>query len=105
MLGTPNSMVSNDAALQAQITEAYEKGVQKMNPWTDGKFVPEFTANPHGRFLGLAKSIRERRQEKVCIKSPIFQDVNTSMAATDEEPFPGFIYMDAMHFGMGNSCL
>lgn len=76
-----------------------------MNPWTDGKFVPEFTANPHARFLGLAKSIRERRQEKVCIKSPIFLDKNTSMVATDEEPFPGFIYMDAMHFGMGNSCL
>jgi len=27
------------------------------------------------------------------------------MAATEDEPNPGFIYMDAMHFGMGNSCL
>jgi glutamate--cysteine ligase catalytic subunit len=27
------------------------------------------------------------------------------MDATDDEPYPGFIYMDAMHFGMGNSSL
>lgn len=27
------------------------------------------------------------------------------MEATADEPFPGFIYMDAMHFGMGCSCL
>lgn len=27
------------------------------------------------------------------------------MVATEEEPFPGQIYGDAMHFGMGNSCL
>lgn len=36
MLGTPDSMVSNDPTLQAKITEAYQMGVRKMNPWTDG---------------------------------------------------------------------
>ena len=25
--------------------------------------------------------------------------------ASDDEPYPGFIYMDAMHFGMGQCCL
>jgi len=55
--------------------------------------------------LGLAQSIRERRTEKVQILSPIYQDVNTKKVATADEPFPGFIYGDAMHFGMGNSCL
>lgn len=76
-----------------------------MNPCTQSLFVPEFTASPHPRFLGLAQSIRERRKEKVKILSPIYQDVNTSLEVTADEPFPGYIYGDAMHFGMGNSCL
>jgi hypothetical protein len=52
------------------------------------------------------KSIRERRGEKVKILIPVYPDKNTNMTlATDDEPFPGYIYMDAMHFGMGCSCL
>lgn len=52
------------------------------------------------------KSIRERRGEKVKIVIPIYPDMNTNMTvATHEEPYPGQIYMDAMHFGMGCSCL
>jgi glutamate--cysteine ligase catalytic subunit len=52
------------------------------------------------------KSIRERRGEKVKILVPIFEDENTNMTKeTYEEPYPGFIYMDSMHFGMGCSCL
>jgi len=53
----------------------------------------------------LAQSIRERRNEKVCILLPIYKDVNTSYEVTREEPYPGQIYMDQMHFGMGCSCL
>ena len=50
----------------------------------------------------MVKSIRERRGKKVEIKVPIYEDENTNMTvATKEEPFPGSIYMDAMHFGMG----
>jgi glutamate--cysteine ligase catalytic subunit len=38
--------------------------------------------------------------------SPIYKDKNTLYEeATAEEPYPGQIYMDAMHFGMGCSCL
>ena len=52
------------------------------------------------------KSIRLRRGEKVRILVPLFHDANSNMTeATDDEPFPGQIYMDSMHSGMGNSCL
>lgn len=52
------------------------------------------------------KSIRERRGEKVKILVPIFHDKYTNVSdPTSEEPYPGQIYMDAMHFGMGCSCL
>jgi len=32
-------------------------------------------------------------------------DKNTSTEITEDEPYPGFIHMDAMAFGMGNCCL
>lgn len=76
-----------------------------MNPRTLGDFIPEMTAQSHPRFLGLAQSIRERRGEKVKILSPIYKDVHTATQPTSDEPYPGQIYMDQMHFGMGCSCL
>jgi len=52
------------------------------------------------------KSIRERRGEKVKILVPLYQDEHTNMtSATEDEPYPGMIYMDSMGFGMGCSCL
>ena len=37
---------------------------------------------------------------------PLFRDQNTDMETTSvDEPHAGSIYMDAMHFGMGCSCL
>lgn len=37
---------------------------------------------------------------------PIFKDKNTDLIQkTEDEPFPGKIYMDAMGFGMGMACL
>lgn len=51
-------------------------------------------------------SIRQRRQEKVKILIPIYKDEKTNVQEpTYEEPYPGHIYMDSMHFGMGCSCL
>ena len=91
--------------MRQEIEKAFVEGLLQANPRTLSQFVPEFTASPHPRFLGLAQSIRERRGEKVVIKSPIYKDTNTQMEQTEEEPYPGFIYMDAMHFGMGMSCL
>lgn len=68
--------------------------------------MPERTTNAHPRFLGLAQSIYERRGKKVDIQVPLYQDELTDMETPkDAEPYPGQIYMDAMHFGMGASCL
>jgi len=49
----------------------------------------------------LAENIRTRRGEKVKILVPLFKDKNTKFEASESEPYPGFIYMDAMGFGMG----
>jgi glutamate--cysteine ligase catalytic subunit len=71
----------------------------------------------------LTANIRRRRGSKVAINMPIFHDVNTprpfhdptipvhrNLFAEDEEAaqgaaLPDHIYMDAMVFGMGCSCL
>ena len=84
----------------------YKGRLEERNEYSRSKFVIDSTENPHPRFSGLMKSIRERRGEKVKILVPIFPDENTNMTIpTYEEPFPGSIYMDSMHFGMGCSCL
>ena len=54
--------------------------------------------NRHPRFAGLTKNIRTRRGSKVEIKVPIFKDINTNL---NNEPFPNFVHMDSMAFGMG----
>jgi glutamate--cysteine ligase catalytic subunit len=42
----------------------------------------------------------------VNIQVPIFPDKNTNLTVkTEDEPYPGFVYMDAMAFGMGMACL
>ena len=52
------------------------------------------------------KSIRERRGEKVKILIPLYKDTHSNMTLeTKDEPYPGQIYMDAMHFGMGCTCV
>ncbi|KAI8055820.1 glutamate-cysteine ligase-domain-containing protein [Syncephalis plumigaleata] len=86
-------------------------------------FVPDEAINPHARFPTLTANIRRRRGSKVAINMPIFHDVNTprpfhdptipvhrNLFAEDEEAaqgaaLPDHIYMDAMVFGMGCSCL
>lgn len=69
----------------------------------------------HPRFKTLSWNIRQRRGEKVAINIPVYQDEHTkdphqvlierygSEAA--KASLPGHIYMDAMGFGMGMSCL
>ena len=44
---------------------------------TEQLFIPEKTASPHPRFLGLAKSIKDRRGKKVEIIVPRYQDSKT----------------------------
>lgn len=73
------------------------------NVFTKSKFINDYIINSHPRFGTLAKNIRSRRGKKVEILIPIYKDENTSLEKTDDEPFPGYIYMDSMPFGMGNS--
>ena len=90
ILGTPHSMTSQDQEMKKRIDQAYEDGLTaENNPRTLGQFIPEFTASPHPRFLGLAQSIRERRGGKVNITSPIYRDSETSYLETKDEPFSG----------------
>jgi glutamate--cysteine ligase catalytic subunit len=78
----------------------------ELNAASQSRFVLDSTINTHPRFSNLVQSIRERRGEKVEIRVPLFKDERTNMTeATEDEPFPGEIYMDAMHFGMGQCCL
>ena len=104
-MGTKDYIMLQDETLAQQV--ASQAGdLSGLNPSSRSKFVIDSTINPHPRFAGLVKSIRQRRGEKVEIRVPLYKDVNTDMTTvTEDEPFPGEIYMDAMHFGMGQSCL
>jgi glutamate--cysteine ligase catalytic subunit len=46
--------------------------LSSINDSSKSRFVIDKTINPHPRFSGLVKSIRERRGSKVDIKVPIF---------------------------------
>ena len=83
-----------------------QRDMSSLNESSRSKFVIDKTINTHPRFAGLVKSIREKRGEKVEIRVPLYQDEKTNMKEpTADEPYPGEIYMDAMHFGMGQCCL
>lgn len=104
-LGTENHIVIEDEELAQKIKDN-QHDLSKINDASKSKFVIDQTINSHPRFSGLVKSIRERRGSKVDIRVPIYSDEFTNLTeATDDEPYPGFIYMDAMHFGMGQCCL
>ncbi|KAL4073905.1 glutamate-cysteine ligase-domain-containing protein [Scleroderma citrinum] len=86
-------------------------------------FLPEEVINPHTRYTTLTANIRKRRGSKVAINAPIFIDKKTPRPFVDptipwqRNIYPGdaeakngaalmdHIYMDAMGFGMGCSCL
>ncbi|RDX47958.1 glutamate-cysteine ligase catalytic subunit [Lentinus brumalis] len=86
-------------------------------------FLPEEITNPHARFPTLTANIRRRRGSKVAINLPLFIDERTprpfvdrtipwqrNIYPEDSEAKRGaalldHIYMDAMGFGMGCSCL
>ena len=99
--------------LKADIKKLEEKQEQKkkekeeldLNPYTKSIYLNDNIINKHPRFATLAKNIRERRGKKVEIKIPIFKDINTNFKETPEEPYPNYVYMDAMGFGMGNCCV
>lgn len=71
----------------------------------------------HPRFKTLARNVRQRREKKVVINAPIYRDKNTPDPFMEDfsdlgdegeaarSALPNHIYMDAMGFGMGCSCL
>jgi glutamate--cysteine ligase catalytic subunit len=75
-------------------------------PVTESLFVPDAIVNPHPRFATLSKNIRARKGRKVDINIPIFMDALTRCPSGEaERHLPGHVYMDAMAFGMGSSCV
>jgi len=87
---------------------------EKDNPLTLSEYFPEGAINRHPRFSTLARNIRERRGKKVSINVPVFVDSETARPFRDgkvktresmDAQMDDHIYMDAMGFGMGNSCL
>ena len=76
----------------------------RTNPFTKSIFINDCIINRHPRFGNLSRNIRYRRGKKVNIQIPIFKDTHTSYESTTDEPYPGYVYMDAMAFGMGNCC-
>jgi glutamate--cysteine ligase catalytic subunit len=77
-------------------------------------FYPDKAIYPgHPRYRTLTRNIRERRGSKVAMNIPIFRDVNTPTPFIEDlgDPesqaaaLPDHVYMDAMGFGMGCSCV
>lgn len=119
--------IQNDSDRQQQRMSAL-----RFHPFdipSHSQFIPPLFTNSHPRFPTLMRNIRHRREAKVHILQPIFEDENTFQKiwsnnnnnkdtdnkldrfAIDENsrktanPVVGQIYMDAMGFGMGNSCV
>lgn len=72
------------------------------NNLSKSNYLSDKIINRHPRFGNLTRNIRLRRGEKVDVKIPIFKDKNTNLTQpTKDEPYPGYIDMDCMGFGMG----
>ncbi|XP_072029368.1 glutamate--cysteine ligase catalytic subunit-like [Amphiura filiformis] len=97
-------------------TPAYEPNPTDAGVSKSLFFPDEAIMDAHPRFRTLTRNIRKRRGEKVVINVPVFKDKNTPSPFIEQyvndhdgegagASKPNHIYMDAMGFGMGNSCL
>ena len=79
-------------------------------------FLPSEIINAHARFPTLTQNIRKRRGSKVAINVPIYRDIQTplpfietigsqKLIDIEKDAKVDNVYMDAMGFGMGCSCL
>jgi len=76
------------------------------NPYSNSVYTKDISITKHPRFYALTRNIRKRKGKKVDIRVPIYKDVNTNLSVpTEDEPYPGYIHMDSMVFGMGNCCI
>ena len=98
--------------------------------YSQSLFVADNVIGLHARFRTLTANIRKRRGSKVAINLPIFKDIKTpspfmeplpeyliqalkergdpvpsSLPLYSPDALPDHIYLDAMAFGMGSSCL
>ena len=79
----------------------YNKDIENNNI-SNSNYLSDKIINKHPRFGNLTRNIRLRKGEKVEIKIPIYKDKNTILnKITQDEPYPGYIHMDCMGFGMG----
>ncbi len=83
ILGTKDDIEVHDPELQIELEECKDDLVSR-NMYSKSKFCIDGTENPHPRFSGLMKSIRERRGEKVQILVPVYNDVSTNMTYTSK---------------------
>lgn len=98
-LGVKNWFVTEHSELLD--IENYEE----HNEVTGSKYILDDFINPHPRFPGMMKNVRDRRGKKVDIRAPLYQDENTGVGKIDGEMTPGEIYMDCQLFGMGICCV
>ena len=103
-----NEDISDDEIEEYEEKEKIKKDRLKFiedinnNNLSKSNYLSDKIINRHPRFGNLTRNIRLRRGEKVEIKIPIYKDKNTNLdTKTEEEPYPGYINMDAMGFGMG----
>lgn len=76
ILGTKDHIHIEDPELLQRVKNC--KGhLEEINQYSKSEFAIDGTENPHPRFPGLMKSIRERRGEKVKILVPIYPDIHT----------------------------
>ena len=103
-----NEDISDDEIEEYEEKEKIKKDRLKFiedinnNNLSKSNYLSDKIINRHPRFGNLTRNIRLRRGEKVEIKIPIYKDKNTNLdTKNEEEPYPGYINMDAMGFGMG----
>lgn len=78
VLGTRDHIKITDPILASQIQKCRTgTELKEINRFSQSEFAIDGTENPHPRFPGLMKSIREHRGGKVEILIPIFQDIYT----------------------------
>ena len=89
---------------------------QACGPVAKSFFIPDDMINKHIRFPTLTQNIRERRGRKVAMNIPVFEDEKTGDVDNEGYRCPvqdgddgsisnKHVYLDAMAFGMGTSCL
>lgn len=120
MLQRPNESVICFASFPRigcpNFTEPSYETSPALNPASNSLYYPDKAVFPdHPRFLTLTENIRTRRTKRQAINIPVFRDTNTPNPFYPDTPNDDgqakngikadHVYMDAMGFGMGCSCL